>query len=242
MENINILWTGLLPLDNIRWNQVRHQEFQLSSEYNSKIRNCWDKHIKENPNDYDGTLIFLDNFHFKDRLLFLDSSYMKFSTATFMVKNKIRIKKGIGLLGTQYLIFSPKKRYFLVGERALSQPYFPGATTIPGGILEISDLNKPPKEALMREFHEEVELPIKLETFLNAILEGWNGTSVTFLISTTIDDTYDFNPEETIPAEKDEWKNDLRWLSHEKLKRIPTNQLLDGLIFYQSIIIKNSIE
>jgi len=94
----------------------------------------------------------------------------------------------------------------------------------------------------MREFHEEVDLPIKLETFLNAILEGWNGTSVTFLISTTIDVTYDFNPEETIPAEKDEWKNDLRWLSHEELKRIPTNQLLDGLIYYQSIIIKNSIE
>ncbi len=240
MEHINILWAGELPLDNIRWNQIRPQEFQLSSKHDSKIRTCWDKHVKENPKDYNGTLIFLDDLHFKSNLLFLDTSYMKFSTATYMVKNEIRVKKGIGLLGTQYLVFSPNKQYFLVGERALSQSYFPGATTIPGGILEISDLDKSPNEALIRELNEEVNLSIKIETSLSAIIEGWNGTSVTFLISTTIRDSVNFNPDETIPAEQDEWKNGLRWLSHEELKQIPSNQLLDGLIYYQSKIFENS--
>ncbi len=73
-----------------------------------------------------------------------------------MVKNKIQVKKGIGMLGTQNLISSPNKKYILTGERSLSQSYFPGALTVPGGMLEFNDLNIPQKKLLhvrcMRKF------------------------------------------------------------------------------------------
>ncbi len=86
---------------------------------------------------------------------------MKFSTVKYMEKHKIHVEKGFGVLGVQYLLMSPKKEFILVGKRSLSGSYFPGAITVPGGILEIDDLNKLPKEAFMREAHEEINLPIK---------------------------------------------------------------------------------
>jgi 8-oxo-dGTP pyrophosphatase MutT (NUDIX family) len=241
MQNINVLWEGKLPLEYIKWNKKRLYEFRLPSKYNSKIKTCWDTHINENPNDYDGKLLFLDNFHFKDKNLYLNTSCIRFSTITFMEKNNHRVQKGIGVLGTQYLIFSPDKKYFLVGERALNLSYFPGATTIPGGILEIEDLNRSPNEALIRELNEEVSLPFQKNMFLNAILEGWNGISVTFLIEIKTHDSYNFKPSESIPADKDEWNKDLIWMPIIELRKKKQTQFLDGLIYYQSKVIENSI-
>ncbi len=109
--NFKIVWEGELLLDFIKWNKKTLQEYQPPPEYNSEIKGNWDKHIKDNPNDYDGNLLFLDNYQFRKNSLFLDTSFMKFSTATYLVKNKIPVKKGIGVLGTQYLIFSPNKQY-----------------------------------------------------------------------------------------------------------------------------------
>ena len=237
--NFKIVWEGELLLDFIKWNKKTLQEYQPPPEYISEIKGNWDKHIKDNPNDYDGNLLFLDNYQFRKNYLFLDTSFMKFSTATYLVKNKIPIKKGIGVLGTQYLIFSPNKQYILVGERSLSQSYFPGALCGPGGMLELNDLNTSPKEALTREMYEEVCTPLKSEAHLVAMLVGWNGVSVAFIISTKISDSYKFNPNEIISAEKDEWECNLKWLSVEKLKKIQINQLLEGLIYYRSKIINS---
>ncbi len=238
-QNFNILWEGELPLDSIKWNKKNIKEFQLPSEHLFEIKANWDIYIKENPNDYDGNLLFLDNYYFQDNHLFLDTSFMKFSTAIYMVKNKILVKKGIGVLGTQYLIFSPNKQYILVGERSLSQSYFPGALCGPGGMLELNDLNTSSKEALTRELYEEVSIPLKSKAFLKAILVGWNGVSVAFIISTKINEAYNFNPNEIIPAKEDEWEHNLKWQSVEELKSILINELLDGLIYYRSKIIKS---
>lgn len=242
MQNINVLWEGELSLEFIKWNEKKLYEFQLASEYDAKIKSCWDNHIKEKPNDYDGKLLFLDSFHFKDKNLYLNTSYIRFSTITFMEKNKMRVQKGIGVLGTQYIIFSPDKKYFLVGERALNVSYFPGATTIPGGILEIEDLNRSPKEALSRELLEEVSLPFQKSMSLNAILEGWNGISVTFLIGIKTHNSYNFNPYQSIPADEDEWNDDLIWMPISELKKKTKTQFLDGLIYYQSKVIENSMK
>ncbi|MFX1417998.1 MAG: NUDIX hydrolase [Promethearchaeota archaeon] len=233
-HTFNILWEGELQLDRIKWNKKIFQEYRLSRKYNSRIRSNWEQHIRENPDNYDGNLMFLNNFHFKDNFFYLDTSCMKFSTAIYMIKYRIGIKKGIGVLSTQYLVFSQIKDYILIGERSLDQLYFPGVTTCPGGILEVDDLAKSPKEALMREAHEEINLPLQQDAYLSAILVGWNGVSVTFLITTFLSDSYSFSPDEIIHAEAEEWKDDLRWLSVDKLKRVPKNQLLDGLIYYQS--------
>jgi len=174
--------------------------------------------------------------------LYLDTSCIRFSTITFMEKNKIRVKKGIGVLGTQYLIFSPMEKYILVGERALNQSYFPGATTVPGGILEIEDLNKPPTQALIRELNEEVSLPFQKVMYLNAILEGWNGISVTFLIKIITHNSYNFSSYESLPADKDEWNKDLTWMSITELENETKIQFLDGLIYFQSKVIGNSMK
>jgi 8-oxo-dGTP pyrophosphatase MutT (NUDIX family) len=240
MQNINVLWEGKLPLYCIRWNKRRLYEFKLPPKYDYKIQSCWNTHISENPKDYDGKLLFLDSFQFKDKKLYLNTSCIRFSTITFMEKTKIRVEKGIGVFGTQYLIYSPDKKYFLVGERALNLSYFPGATTIPGGILEIEDLSRTPNKALIRELNEEVSLPFHKDMFLNAILEGWNGISVTFLITINTLDSYHFKPNESIPADQDEWNNNLIWMSVAELKKHTQKQYLDGLIYYQSKLIEHS--
>jgi hypothetical protein len=157
-----------------------------------------------------------------------------------MEKSKIRVQNGIGTLGTQYLIYSPDKKYILVGERALNLSYYPGATTIPGGILEIEDLNRPPKKALIRELNEEESLPFQKNMFLNAILDGWNGISTTFLIKIITHNSYNFNPNKSIPANKDEWEDDLVWMPITELKKKTQTQFLDGLIYYQSKVIEHS--
>ncbi|MFW9826052.1 MAG: NUDIX hydrolase [Candidatus Thorarchaeota archaeon] len=231
---LNVIWEGELPLGSIKWNENKNQEFQLSSYITPKIKSCWDDHLKENPNDYDGSLIFLEDFQFKDNHLFLDTSYIKFSTVTYMEKHKFHIEKGVGVLGVQYLLMSPKKEYILVGKRSLSGSYFPGAMTIPGGILEIDDLSKLPKEAFMREAYEEINLPIKPDGFLIAIIAGFNNISVTFLISINLIARYKFNPNQIIKAEENEWEGSLKWISIESLKSLKTHQLLDGLVYFRS--------
>ncbi len=234
-KDLKAIWEGELPLDQIKWRNRSFKEFQLSNKHESKKKLNWDEHMKDYPNDYDGKLLFLDNFQFKDNYIYLDISFVKFSTIIFMVKNKIPVKKGIGMLGTQCLIFSPNKEFILVGERSLSQSYYPGAIVNVGGMLELDDLKKTPKEALMREAYEETQLNLKSDAFLKAILVGWNNVSVTFLISTTLSSIYNFNPdEEVIPADKNEFEGNLHWLSIQDLKKLQQGKYLDGLFYYKS--------
>ncbi|MFX1389433.1 MAG: NUDIX hydrolase [Promethearchaeota archaeon] len=237
--NLRVIWEGNLQLNYIKWNKNSSQEFRLSSIYDNKIKKYWSRHLKEFPNDYDGKLLFLDSFQFKDNYLLLNTSYMKFSTATYMHQQKIAVDRGIGVLGTQYLVFSPNNDYILIGKRQLSESYFPGAITIPGGILEINDLEKLPKVALLRELNEEVNLPLNPESTLVAILVGWNGVSVTFLVSTTIATSFHFNPKKKVKPGEDEWEEDLKWFPINNLNQMNKSELLDGLLYYISKISKN---
>jgi len=237
--NLQILWEGELNLDHIRWNNNKFQEFKLTAPLHKKIQNHWENHIKSYPDDYDGSLLFLNDFHFKNTELFLDTSYMKFSTATYMTKNKVSVEKGIGVLGVQYLVFSPNKHYIIMGKRTLNESYYPGATTIPGGILEIGDLNRSPKEALMREAYEEIGIPLEENACLTAILTGWNGISVTFLISVNLKKTYEFDPDESIKTEQNEWYGSLKWFPITDLLKLNKDEILDGLTYYISKLEKS---
>lgn len=182
-SNLQILWEGKLHLNQIRWNNNIAREFKLSPSFHDKVRTHWENHIKAYPDDYDGSLLFLNDFHFRKTELLLDTSYMKFSTAIFIETNEISLKKGYGVLGVQYLVFSPDKQYIIIGKRTLNESYYPGAITIPGGILEIEDLNRTPIEALMREASEEIGVPLENDAYLTAMLVGWNAVSKAFLIS-----------------------------------------------------------
>jgi len=236
MKEIKIIWEGLLNLDLISWGLTNYPEYKLKSSLDAKRKEYWDTHTKKYPNDYDGTLIYLYDFKFENETLILNVGTIKFSTVMYMAQKKIPIDKGIGMLGIQCLIFSPKRDYILVGERALAQEYYPGALTIPGGMLEKEDLTKPPKVSLMREVYEEALLNFREDHRLLAILTGWNDISVSFLLSVVVDDSTRFNSKKMIDSDKFEWKNDLWWLSIQKLKNYPIENILDGLIYYRSKI------
>lgn len=239
--NLRVLWEGKLLLEKIKWGKKHLSEYKLPHKLDLKRRENWKQHLQENSSDYDGRLLFLKNFLQRDNKIILDLGLIRFSTVIFMVKNKISVNQGIGMLGTQCLIFSPCKKYILVGERPSSQSYYPGITTVPGGMLEIDDLENKPKEAFMREIYEEAQLSFQSDASLYAVLAGWNNISVTFLTSITITEDYNFDPTEVISGDKKEWKNNLRWLSLEDLKNLPSNKLLDGLTYFQ-LKISNSIE
>jgi 8-oxo-dGTP pyrophosphatase MutT (NUDIX family) len=239
--NLRVIWEGNLPLKKIKWGKKHLSEYKLPHKLDLKRREIWKHHLQENSDDYDGKLLFLKNFLQRNNKIILDIGLIRFSTVIFMVKNKISVNQGIGMLGTQCIIFSPCKKYILVGERPLSQSYYPGITTVPGGMLELDDLENKPKEAFMREIYEEAPLPFQSDASLYAVLAGWNNISVTFLTSITITEDYNFNPTEVIIGDKKEWKNNLRWTSLEDLKNLPSNKLLDGLTYFQ-LKIANSIE
>ncbi len=239
--NLRVIWEGNLPLKKIKWGKKHLSEYKLPPKQDLKRRENWKHHLQENPADYDGKLLFLKNFLQKKDKIILDIGLIRFSTVIFMEKNKLCVNQGIGMLGTQCLIFSPCKKYILVGERPLSQSYYPGITTVPGGMLELDDLDNKPKEAFMREIYEEAPLPFQSDACLYAVLAGWNFISVTFLTSITVTEDYNFDSTEVITGDKKEWKNNLRWLSLENLKNVPSNKLLDGLTYFQ-LKISNSIE
>ena len=233
MREIKVNWEGLLNLELISWGLTNFPEYKLKSDLDEKRLVHWDTHIKNYPNDYDGTLIYLYDLKFENERLILDVGTIKFSTVVYMSQNKIAVDKGIGMLGMQCLIFSPKKEFILVGERSMTQDYYPGALTIPGGMLENGDLATPPKVSLMREVYEEAHLVYKKHPKLLAILTGWNNVSVTFLLSIVIDDSR-FNSKKMIDSDKFEWENDLWWLPVQNLKNYSEESILDGLLYYRS--------
>jgi ADP-ribose pyrophosphatase YjhB (NUDIX family) len=138
------------------------------------------------------------------------------------------------MLGVQYIVFSPLENYLLIGERSLTQEYYPGRITVPGGMLELSDIYLSPKTALLRELKEEVPLNISTKANLISIVGGWNGVSITFMIKTKLSKDCNFNPSEIIMGEKNEWKSGLKWIPISELKNLPNNQLLDGLVYFKS--------
>jgi ADP-ribose pyrophosphatase YjhB (NUDIX family) len=234
--NLDIVWEGKLPLESIKWGKKLFSEYILPPKQDLIRKVNWKHHLQENADDYDGKLLFFEEFYYKNNEIVLDVGLIHFSTVVFMAKNKLHVDKGIGMLGAQCLIFSPCQKYILVGERSLSQSYYPGATTVPGGMLELDDLEKSPEEAFMREIHEETPFLFQSNPYLYAIIAGWNNVSVTFLISATIREDSNFNPTKNIIGDKKEWENNLRWLRIEDLKKIPPDGLLDGLIYYQKRI------
>jgi 8-oxo-dGTP pyrophosphatase MutT (NUDIX family) len=229
--NFKCLWNGILPLNDVRWGKLTPNEYNLPEKYTNLIKKYWYDHLKKFPKDYDGKLLFLQNFYFKNEILYLDIGKISFSTVIFMASKGIRVQSGIGMLGVQCIIFSPDGNFILVGKRPKNVNYYPETMTIPGGMLETRDLSLKPNNALMREIYEEVKLPLKEEWKLISILNGWNGISVTFLLQTDLSKNYKFDPDEFIVAEKDEWLNNLYWISTKELREYKNNQLLDGLIY-----------
>ena len=231
---LEIIWEGNLSLRRIKWGLISSKGFSQSNLSPFEINANWEEHLKNNPEDYNGNLVFLENFKQKGGNLFLNVDTISFSTVVYLAKHNITISKGTGMLGVQYLVFSPFENYFLIGERSINQDYYPGSTTLPGGMLEVKDLDSSPEAALLRELKEEVPLNVNYKASLIAIIAGWNGVSVTFLIKTKLPKKYVFNPSEIVASEKNEWLNGLRWISLSKFKTLSNDKILDGLLYLKS--------
>jgi ADP-ribose pyrophosphatase YjhB (NUDIX family) len=236
MPEIKILWEGKLDLSQIVWGNTSLPEFRLDSKFDINLNQFWISHLKTHPSDYDGTLIYLYDFKKEGSNLVLSTGTIKFSTIIFMSNFRLEVNIGIGMLGVQCLIFDKNNEYLLVGRRSNYQSYYPGALTIPGGMLELNDLNYHPKDSLMREILEEVKLNFVNPVDIIAILSGWNGISVTFLLSTFINDPADLS--KSLDADKEEWANGLNWMSVRELNHMEYNSpiMLDGLQYFKSKI------
>ena len=230
------IWEGKLSLKNIKWGEVSLPEFVLPIKLNVKRKRMWLNHLKDNPEDYDGRLLYLYNFQIENNKLILNLGSIQFSTVIFMIKHKIPTNIGIGMMGVQCLIYSPCNHYILIGKRSSTQAYYPGAYTIPGGMLEENDLKREPYQALMREIYEEVPISLQNENYLISILIGWNNVSTTFLLNAKVNESYEFDPTEIIYSDKKEWQDNLKWLPLEELKTLNSDQLLDGLLYFKSIL------
>ena len=236
MPEIKALWEGTLALSNIIWGDSTHSEYKLDSKFDSRISSFWAKHLKEHPNDYDGTLLFLSNFEFKNSYLKLNTGTIKYSTLVFMSNHNFKVNKGIGMIGVQCLIFNSQRDLILVGRRTKNQPYYPGALTLPGGMLELTDLVQDPSISFMREIKEEVDLEFVNPVNLIAILSGWNGISITFLLSTEINQP--ITSHQRLHGDKEEWDDDLEWMPISDIFKMKQNEsvILDGLQYYLSLI------
>ena len=236
MPEIKILWEGKLALSKIVWGDSSLPEFRLNSKFDVKLNQFWLSHLKTHPNDYDGNLIYLYDFKRNHHNLVLNTGSIKFATVIYMANFNLEVNRGIGMLGVQCLIFDSNKDYVLVGRRSNYQSYYPGALTIPGGMLELNDLNYSPKISLMREIFEETKLNFVNPIDLIAILSGWNGISVTFLLSTCINDPVDLS--KSLDGDDEEWAEGLNWMSVRELIQMKHNSpiMLDGLQYFRSKI------
>ena len=70
-----------------------------------------------------------------------------------------------------------------------------------------------------------------MKNYLISILIGWNNISTTFLLNAKVNDSYEFDPAESIYSDKKEWQDNLKWLPLEELKTLNSDQLLDGLSY-----------
>ena len=236
MPEIKVLWKGNLNLSNIVWGNSTLPEYKLDSKFDSEVSSFWEKYLRERPNDYDGTLLFLYDFEFNKSRLKLNMGTIKFSTIVFMDNFNLKVNKDLGMLGVQCLIFNSDQNLVLVGRRSRNQPDYPGALTLPGGMLELTDLNQDPRISFMREIEEEVDLKFENQVDLIAIISGWNGISITFLLSTQVD--LRVTAYQKLKGDKDEWDDGLEWMPIDDL--IMTNQneiaILDGLQYYLTLI------
>jgi 8-oxo-dGTP pyrophosphatase MutT (NUDIX family) len=239
MPDIKVLWKGKFDLSQIIWGDTTYPEYKLDRKLDSKINRFWKQYVKNHQNDYDGNLLYLNNFQFNNDQLILNTGTIRYSTLIFMEKHKLRIDEGLGMIGVQCLIFDPKEDYILVGRRSKSLAYYPGAVTVPGGMLEFDDLKQSPKLALLREIVEEVNLELQHNVDLIAIITEFTGISVTFLLTTKCKNL--INHLKRIASDEEEWENGLEWISINDLKHMNHNSFIifDGLQYYISKISKN---
>ena len=230
-------WSGTCALEHVYFNNTDILEYQ-EKEMIKIITEIWEDFVKTYPESYDGKILFLNSFECETALdnpnqcyFFLNISFIRYSTLIGLIKLRKQVQF-YGTIGTQVAIFDEGEKFILVGKRKLHQYYAPGLLTLPGGMLELDDVNNP-KKSLLRELHEEVEIKIKNPTII-ALLTEHTKYSIIFLIKATIDQSFDRN--QIFKEKEDEFEgNKLHWIEKIQLSKINSDSLMEGLTYLKDI-------
>ncbi|MHA2364703.1 MAG: NUDIX hydrolase [Candidatus Hodarchaeales archaeon] len=229
----DVLWENTNNIEEIKWLHDSKHQYHLSNEYFDEKNRIWNLEKEKYPEIYDGTLLFLKEFNIQKSVLNLTTGTIKFSTVLTCKGLGLNYTKGYGVLGVQCLIFSPNSKYILIGKRKLNQSYCPGNLTIPGGMLEESDVKISPEKALMREIYEEVDIPLEKDVIIKAILREHNALSAIVLLQAFLKTNLPFDKHIQVESQSDEWEGNLKWISLNRLSTIDDSLLMEGLSYYQ---------
>ncbi|MFX1513652.1 MAG: NUDIX domain-containing protein [Promethearchaeota archaeon] len=236
ISELNILWTGHIPLNSIKWTLDSSKHFTFSSSFKHRRVTLWEFMINKYPKIYDGTLLVLDNFFIEDATINLIMRSMKFSQVLVYIRDKLQLPESLGPLGVQFLITNPLKTHILIGKRANASEYMPGALAQPGGMFEMSDIETSVLDACLRELHEEVNLEVNEETMtLLALYREYNLIGSNILVEVVTDE--DFSEKELTQQKiegNEEWKsNQLWWFPLSRICELNPQQIMEGLAFLQ---------
>jgi len=232
LSGLKVFWKGRIPLSKVEWNFSTNNERFLPENLEAKKEKIWAEMIAKFPETYDGDILILEDFRITNGKMVFDLGFMKFSRVLTLEREK-QSPSGYGTLGMQAIVLSYDGQNVLAGRRAESHSYCPTFHAVPGGILEVIDTKGSFESACMREFNEEVSLPLNHDKYLVGIIQELHGTvGVVALIATV--------PLEQTDLEKDvsgnnEWNHHkLTWYSVDQLKNVTFENSLEGLQFLKN--------
>ncbi|MHA1909985.1 MAG: NUDIX domain-containing protein [Candidatus Thorarchaeota archaeon] len=205
------------------------EEVELPAHLEVKREEIWKKTLANHPDTYDGQVLVLREFNFASDSINLGVGYIRFSNLMTLHKLGENLNR-FGSLGMQALVFTPDKKYTLIGERAPDSLYCPLYYSSPGGMLEMSDTEASVEDAVMREVREEMKLDVTSEKNLIALAGELHGTVGVALLIELVS-TQNVDVEKPVDG-NEEWKDrKLSWYPSEFLKSIDPNKALDGVVF-----------
>jgi 8-oxo-dGTP pyrophosphatase MutT (NUDIX family) len=227
------LWEGVIPLSGVLWDICSETIDQLPLELETKRETLWHEQIKLYPHLYDGDIVSLLHFLAFDDSVVLSVGRIKFSQIYTIYHERARLPQFGKSLGVKFVIYNQSKSEFLVGQRQRNSEYKPLYFTLPGGILEVSDLDKPVVEACLREIQEELKIQVDSSTFnLIAIIRDVDELGIQLLTEVII--VNDQDPQNLVP--NDEWEKDsVHWITIEDLKQMDEKLILEGLHFVRKL-------
>jgi 8-oxo-dGTP pyrophosphatase MutT (NUDIX family) len=230
------LWSGKLPISDVIWTFLSDKKFEFSCKFLNEKNDHWNRYLQQFPRLYDGDLLFLDNFSVKEGRMVLTTRSMKFSTLTYLERNRIKLTESLGSLGFQLFIRDPTGENFLLGKRAQSSEYKPGHYTIPGGMFEVDDSVDSVTNACLREINEELNLNLDPNTiYLTAILRELSDLGVVLLLECSLNKKiHSHLLEQKELVANEEWEGcNVYWFPFASINELDHKLLMEGLVYHK---------
>ena len=228
-QELKIFWEGKIPIQNVKWKFAPEREIFLSDSLEVQREDIWNAELSTYPETYDGDVLVLEDFSQGKEQMVFELGFIKFSRVLTLAKVKQR-PPGYGTLGMQSIIFSQDGEYVLAGKRTENTSYCPLFHTVPGGILEVIDTKGDFESACMRELNEEVDINLKQEKYLTALIQEYHG-SVGIVAAIMGMTSGNLEATEKVSG-NEEWKDrTLTWYPVDHLDDVKFMNSLEGLLF-----------